>query len=52
MVIVKDLQVNSTDAQITWPQVFDTTGTQAGFILNLMRDNMGRLLFWKTRSLH
>ena len=29
-VIVKDLQVNSTDTQVTWSQVFDTTGLQAG----------------------
>lgn len=44
MVIVKDLQVNSTDAQITWPQVFDTTGTQAGVHSELNVDNMGRFI--------
>jgi len=44
MVIVKDLQVNSTDTQITWPQVFDTTGTQAGVHSELNVDNMGRFI--------
>jgi len=44
MVIVKDMQVNSTDAQITWPQVFDTTGTQAGVHSELNVDNMGRFI--------
>ena len=52
MVIVKDMQVNSTDAQITWPQVFDTTGTQAGVHSELNVDNMGRFIVLKTRSLH
>lgn len=44
MAIVKDLQVNSTDAQITWPQVFDTSGTQAGVHSELSVDNMGRFI--------
>jgi len=44
MVIVKDMQVNSTDAQITWPQVFDTTGAQAGVHSELNVDNMGRFI--------
>ena len=44
MAIVKDLQVNSTDAQITWPQVFDTNGTQAGVHSELNVDNMGRFI--------
>lgn len=44
MAIVKDLQVNSTDAQITWPQVFDTTGAQAGVHSELNVDNMGRFI--------
>lgn len=44
MVIVKDLQVNSTDPQITWSQVFDTTGLQAGVHSELNVDNMGRFI--------
>ena len=43
-VIVKDLQVNSTDTQITWPQVFDTTTLQAGIHSELNVDNMGRFI--------
>ena len=43
-VIVKDLQVNSTDTQITWGQVFDTTNLQAGIHSELNVDNMGRFI--------
>lgn len=43
-VIVKDLQVNSTDTQVTWAQVFDTTGLQAGVHSELNVDNMGRFM--------
>jgi len=42
--IVKDLQVNSTDTQVTWAQVFDTTNLQAGVHSELNVDNMGRFL--------
>lgn len=42
--IVKDLQVNSADAQVTWAQVFDTTGMQAGVHSELNVDNMGRFI--------
>ena len=44
MAIVKDLQVNSTDTEITWAQVFDTTGLQAGVHSELNVDNMGRFI--------
>lgn len=44
MVIVKDLQVNSGDVQVTWAQVFDTTGMQAGVHSELNVDNMGRFI--------
>ena len=43
-VIVKDLQVNSSDNQITWQQVFDTTNLQAGVHSELNVDNMGRFM--------
>lgn len=43
-VIVKDLQVNSTDTQVTWQQVFDTTNLQAGVHSELNVDNMGRFI--------
>ena len=42
--IVKDLQVNSTDTQVTWQQVFDTTNLQAGVHSELNVDNMGRFI--------
>lgn len=42
--IVKDLQVNSTDTQVTWSQVMDTTGLQAGVHSELNVDNMGRFV--------
>lgn len=44
MVLVKDLQVNSGDAQVTWQQVFDTTNLQAGVHSELNVDNMGRFI--------
>lgn len=43
-VIVKDMQVNSTDVNITWQQVFDTTNQQAGVHSELNVDNMGRFI--------
>lgn len=43
-VIVKDMQVNSTDTNVTWQQVFDTTGQQAGVHSELNVDNMGRFI--------
>lgn len=43
-VIVKDLQVNSTDTQVTWQQVFDTSNLQAGVHSELNVDNMGRFI--------
>ena len=42
--IVKDLQVNSTDVNITWQQVFDTSNLQAGVHSELNVDNMGRFI--------
>jgi len=42
--IVKDMQVNSTDTQVTWAQVFDTTNSQAGVHSELNVDNMGRFM--------
>lgn len=42
--IVKDMQVNSTDTQVTWAQVFDTTNSQAGVHSELNVDNMGRFI--------
>ena len=50
MVIVKDLQVNSTDTEITWTQVFDTTGTQAGVHSELNVDNMGRFIILEDKT--
>jgi len=45
MVIVKDLQVNSTDPQIKWEQVFETnTNLTAGIHSELNVDNMGRFI--------
>jgi len=43
-VIVKDSQVNSTDTQVTWAQVMDTTNLQAGVHSELNVDNMGRFI--------
>lgn len=44
LMIVKDLQVNSTDTQVTWAQVMDTTNLQAGVHSELNVDNMGRFI--------
>ena len=44
MVIVKDMQVNSTDTQLTWAQVFDTNTVWAGVHSELNVDNMGRFI--------
>ena len=44
MCIVKDLQVNSTDAQVTWNQVFDTSNMTAGVHSELNVNNMGRFI--------
>jgi len=49
-VIVKDLQVNSTDTEVTWPQVFDTTGSQAGVHSELNVDNMGRFIVLEDKT--
>jgi len=42
--IVKDMQVNSTDTNVTWQQVFDTSNLQAGVHSELNVDNMGRFI--------
>jgi len=44
MMLVKDLQVNSTNAQITWDNVMDTSNLQAGVHSELNVDNMGRFI--------
>ena len=46
MVIVKDMQVNSTDAQLTWAQVFETNTMNdcAGVHSELNVDSMGRFV--------
>ena len=45
MVIVKDLQVNSIDPQISWQQVFETnTNLSAGVHSELNVDNMSRFV--------
>jgi len=48
-VVVKDLQVNSTDTQVTWQQVFDTSNLQAGVHSELNVDNMGRFIILEDR---
>ena len=48
--IVKDMQVNSTDAQVRWDQVMDTTGLQAGIHSELNVDNMGRFVVLEDRK--
>jgi len=50
MVIVKDLQVNSTDTEIKWAQVFDTNGLQAGVHSELNVDNMGRFIVMQDKT--
>ena len=47
--IVKDMQVNSTDAQVRWDQVMDTTSLQAGIHSELNVDNMGRFMVLEDR---
>ena len=47
--IVKDMQVNSTDTQVTWQQVFDTSNSQAGVHSELNVDNMGRFIILEDR---
>ena len=47
--IVKDMQVNSTEAQVRWDQVMDTTGLQAGIHSELNVDNMGRFMVLEDR---
>jgi len=42
--IVKDMQVNNTETNVTWQQVFDTSGQQAGVHSELNVDNMGRFI--------
>jgi len=50
MVIVKDLQVNSTDAQVNWQQVFETgTNLTAGVHSELNVDSMGRFIVLEDR---
>ena len=49
-VVVKDLQVNSSDAQVTWNQVFDTTNLQAGVHSELNVDNMGRFVVLEDKT--
>lgn len=44
MVIVKDMQVNSTDTELKWSQVFDTNSLIAGVHSELNVDNMGRFV--------
>ena len=44
MVIVKDLQVNSTDTFVRWHQVFDTSNQVGGIHSELNVDNMGRFI--------
>ena len=41
---MKDLQANSTDAQVTWNQVFDTSNQMAGVHSELNVDSMGRFI--------
>lgn len=44
-VIVKDMQVNSTDTQITWDQVFESTAAGGSGVHSELRvDNMGRFI--------
>jgi len=43
-VIVKDLQVNSTDTMVAWNQVFESTNKQHGVHSELNVDNMGRFM--------
>ena len=47
--VVKDLQVNSTDAQLTWNQVMDSNVQTAGIHSELNVDNMGRFVVLEDR---
>ena len=47
--VVKDLQVNSTDAQITWSQVMDSNLQTAGIHSELNVDSMGRFVVLEDR---
>lgn len=49
-VIVKDMQVNSSDTVVTWPMVFDTTNQQAGVHSELNVNNMGRFRVLQDRN--
>ena len=49
-VIVKDLQVNSTDGVVRWHTVFDTTNSQAGVHSELNVDNMGRFIVLEDKT--
>ena len=49
-VIVKDLQVNSTDNVVRWHTVFDTTNQQAGVHSELNIDNMGRFIVLEDKT--
>ena len=44
MLLVKDLQVNSADAYVSWSQVMDTSNFQAGVHSELNVNNMGRFI--------
>ena len=50
MVIVKDLQVNSTDTFIRWHQVFDTNNSVGGIHSELNVDNMGRFIVLEDKT--
>ena len=41
----------STDTQVTWAQVFDTTGLQVGVHSELKVDNMGRFMVLEDKIL-
>ena len=52
VVIVKDLQVNSTDTSVSWAQVFETNTNQtAGIHSELNVDNMGRFIVLEDKLL-
>ena len=50
MVIVKDLQVNSTDTFVRWHQVFDTSNQVGGIHSELNVDNMGRFIVLEDKT--
>lgn len=49
MVIVKDLQVNSTDVNVRWEDVFEQSGKIGGVHSELNVDNMGRFIVLEDR---